>query len=102
MAKLIIAFLILLFSVCIVHIATAGTGEPTSCYKWSYNHLDGYVYDGGNYWGNYNQLKQADRDYQGQQKDKHYTSYHRKLQINSQFVFSTERVQDKNQLAEKL
>jgi hypothetical protein len=78
---------------CIVVNAIAGKGEATSCYKWFYNHLDGYVEDKGKYW---------ERIQSHEQTDRLYTKERKKLLLNTQFVFSHESMKNKTVPAEKL
>ena len=101
MSSFIATFLMFLFSFCIVISAFAGKGEPTSCYKWSYNHLDGYVADNGNYEGISFSVKKTGKFYQEQQTNSHHKNKNLRLQINTRFVFSGERFRDKTLVADK-
>jgi len=96
MSSLIATVLILLFSFYLVVSAIAGKGEPTSCYKWSYNHLDGYVADNVNYEVSNFILKKIDRFYEGQQPDSHNVKKNLSLQLRIQFVFSYGISRDKS------
>ena len=101
MSSFIATVLMFLFSFCIVISAFAGKGEPTSCYKWSYNHLDGYVADNGNYEGTSIRVKKTGKLYKEQQTNSHYANKNIRLQINTRFVFSGERFRDKTLVADK-
>jgi len=102
MGRIFVVVLVLIFFSCIVWSAIAGGGETNSCYKWSYNHLDGYVADSGDYWENIYSVKQTGRSYDGQQKDRQRDYNHYRLQINTRFVFSHKNIRDKILLADTL
>ena len=54
MKKTITALIVLVFSFGVATSAFAwgSGGEPTSCYKWSYDSHDGYIADRGDYYDN--------------------------------------------------
>ena len=101
MSSFIATVLMFLFSFCIVISAFAGKGEPTSCYKWSYNHLDGYVADKGNYEVTSMSVKKTGKFSKEQQTNSHYANKNLRLQINTRFVFSSARFRDKTLVADK-
>jgi hypothetical protein len=90
----IIFFLILIFPFYSVGNAIAGKGEPTSPYKWSYNHLDGYVTERDDYWDNNYGVKQKTKYSDGQNAERQ-NIYKFDLQINAQFFFSHRKLHDK-------
>lgn len=95
MSSLIATVLILLFSFYLVVSVIAGKGEPTSCYKWSYNHLDGYVADNVNYEVSNYILIKRDKFYEGRQTTSHTVKKNLRLQLQTQFVFRYESSRDK-------
>ena len=96
MSSLISTVLILLFFFYLVVSVIAGKGgEPTSCYKWSYNHLDGYVADNVNYDVSNYILKKRDTFYEGRQTTSPNEKKNLRSQLQTQFVFRYERSCDK-------
>jgi len=102
MSSFIATVLMFLFSFCIVMSAFAGKGEPTSCYKWSYSHLDGYVADNGNYEVTSFSVKKTGKFYKEQQTKSHYVNKKLRLQMNTRLIFSGEIFRDKTVPADKL
>ena len=80
MKKNFIILLVLMFSFGVAVSALACGGEPTSCYKWSYNDCDGYVADRGDYLGfNYEGYHSDSHDgyYSGEYRDGYYSGEYR-------------------------
>jgi hypothetical protein len=102
MSRFIVAFVLSLFIFGIVLSAIAGKGEPISCYKWFYNHLDGYVADSGNIWARINSVKRENRYFEEHQEDRRLENNHYRLEINRRLLFSNGKIKDKTLVADKL